>query len=101
MLAAQRLGELVHVAVEKIDELHHHAGAALRVGGGPGGLGGSGDFDSGGQLGCRRQRHLGLHFAGGGVEDVGKTARGAFDVLAADVMCELLHGSLPDRATRY
>ena len=29
------VGQLVHVAVEQVDEFHEHAGAALRVGGGP------------------------------------------------------------------
>ena len=35
MFAAERLGQLVHVAVEQAHELHHHARAALRVRGAP------------------------------------------------------------------
>ena len=51
VLAGQRLGELVHVAVEELDELHHHPGAALRVGRRPLRLRARGARDGGVELG--------------------------------------------------
>ncbi|EYD75819.1 hypothetical protein Rumeso_02601 [Rubellimicrobium mesophilum DSM 19309] len=45
VLAAQRLGQLVDVAVEQRDHLHHHPCPALRVHGGPLGLRGGGGPD--------------------------------------------------------
>ena len=94
MLAAQRLGQLVHVAVQQAHEGHQHAGAALRVHGGPGGLCGGGHFDGLVQLLFRGQRHLGLNLAGGRVHDIGKAAGRAFDMFAADIMGHFLHGIL-------
>ena len=61
VLAGQAVGELVVVAVGELQELHQHAGAALRVGGGPGRLRGLGVLDGGGHLGLGGQRHLGAH----------------------------------------
>jgi hypothetical protein len=51
MLAAKRLGQLVHVAVEQADEFHQHARAALRVGGAPFRLRRGGRSDGGVKLG--------------------------------------------------
>ncbi len=87
----QRLGQLVHVAVDQADKGHHHAGAALRVGGAPCdlGLGGAGDGIV--HLGLGDQRQAGLNLTGGGVEDVGKPARGALVFLAVDPVMYLFH----------
>ncbi len=49
VLARQAVGELVVVAVGELEELHQHAGAALRVGRGPGRLRGLGVLDRGGR----------------------------------------------------
>jgi len=35
MLAGQQIGEFVVVALRQFEELHHHAGAALRIGRAP------------------------------------------------------------------
>jgi len=53
VLARQEVGERVVVARGEFEELHHHARAALRVGGGPGGLRGLGVLDGGAHLGRR------------------------------------------------
>ena len=59
VLAGEQLGERVHLPGDEIEELHHHAGAALRVGGGPGGLRRLGVLDRLAQLGLRGQRDPG------------------------------------------
>ena len=71
----QHLGQLVHVLVQQLNELHEHAGAALRIGGGPFRLRGLGVFDGGIQFGVAGQRNLGLNFAGCRIEDVGCCGR--------------------------
>jgi hypothetical protein len=95
VLGAQRLGQLVHVAVEQLHERHHHPRPALRVGRPPGGLGLRRDFHGTAELLGRGQRAFRLHLAGGGVEDIRKAARRAFHVLAVDIMREFLHASPP------
>ena len=75
VLARQEVGELVVVALRQFEELHHDAGAALRVGGAPLQLRGPGVLDRGAQLGLGGQRHLGLDVAGHRLEDVGEPAR--------------------------
>ena len=85
---ARQLGELVVVALRQFEELHHHAGAALRVGGGPFRLRGLGVLDRGANLGLGGQRHLGLDLAGHRLENVGRPARRALDLLAADEMSD-------------
>ena len=80
VLARQQLGELVVVALGQLEELHHHARAALRVGGRPFRLRGLGVLDRGANLGLGGQRHLGLDVAGHRLEDVGRAARCALDL---------------------
>ena len=70
----QRLGQLVHVAVQQAHELHQHPRAALRVGRGPCRLRRGGRVDRGVELVLAGQRDLRLHLAGRGVEDVGGAA---------------------------
>ncbi|MGY4375356.1 hypothetical protein ACVWZ3_002995 [Bradyrhizobium sp. i1.3.6] len=88
MLTREQLGELVVVALHQLDEFHHDAGPALRVGRGPFRLGGTGVLDRGADLGLGRQRHLGLDVAGHRLENVGSAARGALDLLATDEMSD-------------
>jgi hypothetical protein len=95
MLAAQRLGQLVHVAVQQADEFHQHPRPALRVGGGPAGLRRPRACNRGGQL-CRAGKgHARLHLAGGRVVDIGEAARLSGHARTVDEMAELLHGVLP------
>jgi hypothetical protein len=51
VLGRQQLGQLVHVGVEQAHEVEHHPRPALRIGRGPGRLGGLGVGDGGVQLG--------------------------------------------------
>ena len=95
MLARQGFGQFVHVAVQKANQSHHHAAAFLRVGGAPSFLGFGGFGDSVVQLGFGGQSNLCLHFAGGGVVDVGVAARRTFDHLAVDPVSKFLHGKSP------
>ena len=88
VLARQQVGELVVVALDQFEELHHHAGAALRIGGGPLDLGGLGVLDRGAHFGLRGQLDLGLDLAGHRLENVGRPARSALDLLAADEMSD-------------
>ena len=92
VLAAERLGEFVHVAVEEGNELHQDAGAALGVGRAPHRLGGLGALYGGVEFGGGGERHAGLDLAGGGVEDVGEAAGRARDMFAVDEMREVVHG---------
>ncbi len=82
-------------ALDQLQELEHDAGAALRIGGGPAGEGGLGIGDGLFDLGFPRQRDLGLHLAGIGIENVAETARRALDLLAADEMADLAHAYSP------
>jgi hypothetical protein len=79
---------------DQLQELEHHAGAALRVGGGPCRLRLRGIGDCLLDLGLRGQRDLRAHFAGVGVEHVRGAAR-SLDLLAADEMADLAHGFAP------
>ena len=71
VLEGQQLGEFVDVLVDQLDELHHHAGAPLRVPRRPLLLRLDRDRDRGVDVGGRGHRHLRLHLAGVGVVDVG------------------------------
>ena len=86
MLAADRLGQLVHVAVDQAHIFHHDARAFLRVDGRPFLLRLCRIRNGLIQLRDRGERRFRLHFAGGRIVDVGKAARHALDVLAIDVM---------------
>ena len=101
VLARQELGQEIIFLVDEIEELHQHARAPLRIGGGPAGLGGLGIFDSGAHFGLRGQRHLGAHLAGHRFVDVREAAGGPFDPLAADEMGNRHHGAnLPQKPER-
>ena len=88
VLARQQVGELVVVALRQFEELHHDAGAALRVGGAPLDLGGLGVLDRGAQFGLGGQIDLGLDLAGHRLENVGRPSRSALDLAAADEMSD-------------
>src|SRR5262249_2097730 len=95
MLLREQFGELVHVLVQKVDELEEDARATLRIGRGPLRLGGLGVVDGGADLLDARQRKHGLHLAGGGVVDVARAPTFSGHMLAANKMTDLTHGSSP------
>ena len=95
MLAGENLGELVVIALQQLQEFHQHAGAALGIGGGPGGLGGAGVLHRRAHLGLGSQRHPGNLLAGHGLPALGEPPRCSRDMLAADEMGELLHDVSP------
>lgn len=74
VLRRQLLGQLVHVAVQQVDKLHQHAGAALWVHGGPSRLRGLCRGNRCVHLFFAGQWHFGLNLTGGRVHHVGKTA---------------------------
>ncbi|MNX85344.1 hypothetical protein D3C86_1171790 [compost metagenome] len=92
VLTGEQHRQLVHVAVQKFDELEENAGAALRVGGGPLGLRSLGAFHGGAQLGFARKCDSRLHFPRGRVVDIGCAAAGAGHMLAVNEMTDFLHG---------
>ena len=94
VLARQRFSQLVHVPVDQTDSFHHHPRPALGVGGSPFDLGNSRRGNSSVKLVFAGERHAGLDFAGGRVENIGKTTGRAFDVLAVDEMGKFLHRTL-------
>jgi hypothetical protein len=91
MFAADGFGQLVHVAVDEAHQRHHHAGAALRVGGAPCDLRAGGGGDGGVHLGLAGKRHLRLHLARGRVHHIGHAPRGARHALAVDPVSDLFH----------
>jgi hypothetical protein len=93
MLAGQQFGQFLHVAFDKTLELEHHAGAALRIGGGPGGLRGLSLHHGQVQHGGIAQHHLGLNGASRGVEHrrLAQRARGRG---AGDQMVDETHEPL-------
>ena len=93
VFGGEQLGEAFMLLLDQFEKLEHHAGAPLRIGRRPGRLGGLRVGDGVFDLGMLGQRHLGLHLAGIGVEDVAEPSGGAFDGLAADEMADLTHGS--------
>ncbi len=95
VFGGQKPRQIVVLALDQFQELEHDAGAALRIGGGPAGEGGLGVGDGLFDLGFPRQRDLGLHFAGIGVENVAETARRALDLLTANKMTNLTHAYSP------
>ena len=99
VLAGEAVGELVVVARDELEEFHQHAGAALRVGGGPGRLRGLGVGDGCGHLGLGCKRNLGAHLAGHRLEHVARAPARSLDRLAADEMSVLDHGGSPEKRT--
>ena len=98
MLGRQRLGQLVHVAVDQAHEFHHHPGAALGVGGTPFDLRFGRAFDGMVQFGLGGQRQARLNLARGGVEDIAEPARRTLVFLAVDPVVNLFHRILLDWA---
>ncbi len=64
VLGRQEPGEIVVLGLDQLEEFEHHAGAALRVGGGPGRKRGLRVGDRRLDLGLGGERDLGLHLAG-------------------------------------
>ena len=95
VLAGENVGEFVGVLDDQLVEFHQHAGAALRIGRRPGRLRRLGVLDRGAHLGGRGERDRAAHRAVHRLKNFGRAARCARDVLAADEMPVLDHGSLP------
>ena len=95
VLAGEAVGQLVVVARHQLEELHQHAGAALRVGGGPGRLRGLGVLDGGATSALEASGTLARTAPSMRLEDVAEAAGRALDVLAADEMREFCrHGDV-------
>src|SRR5262249_41039254 len=97
MFAREAIGELVVVAVGELQELHEHAGAALRIGGGPFGLRCLGIFYRGGHLCPRGECDAGAQLARHWLKHVACPSAGALDLLAADEVAVLDHGASPGK----
>ena len=97
MLAGKNVGEFVVVLRDEIEELHQDARAALRIGRGPADLCGGGVLDGGAHLGLGGERDMRAHRAVHRLENFGRASRLAGDMLAADEMPVLDHGSAPWR----
>ena len=81
--------------LDQLEKFDHDAGAALRIGGGPGREGRLRIGDRLLDLGLGGQRDLGLHLAGIGIEDVAETSRCALHLFAADEVADLTHEFSP------
>ncbi|SKZ27922.1 Uncharacterised protein [Mycobacteroides abscessus subsp. abscessus] len=82
----ERRRDLVGVLIDKVDEAHQHAGAALRVPRGPLLLRFDGGCDSGGDVVGAREGNGGLDRAGAGVEDVGVASVCHLDARTVEVV---------------
>jgi len=74
MLGGEQAGQVVVFALDQLQELEHHARAALRIGRGPTRKGGLGIGDRLFHLGLTGERHLGCNLAGIGIEHLAKPA---------------------------
>ena len=91
VLGRQQPGKVVVFGLDQFQELEHDAGAALRIGGGPGRLRCRGIGDGLLDLGFAGEGDLGLHLSGVGIEHVAAPAGAALDLLAADKVADLAH----------
>ena len=91
VLGREQPRQIVIFALDQLQELEHDAGAALRIGGGPGRERGFGIGDRVFDLGFIGERHLGLHLAGIGIEHVALPPRSALHLLAADEVADVTH----------
>src|SRR3979411_2143974 len=94
VLARQEIGELVVIALRQLKELHHHAGAALRIGRAPLHLRGFGVLDRRAPFSRGGQRDLGRDVAVHWLKYVREPARCALDLTAADKMSDCAHAFL-------
>src|SRR5262245_39256430 len=95
VLGGEELREVVVVLRAKLQELEHHARAALRVRGRPARKRGLRIRDRLFHLGLAGERDLGLHLAGVWIEHIPGAARSAGNLLAANEMADLTHGNAP------
>jgi hypothetical protein len=95
MLARHQFGERLHVAVQKIDELHQHPGAALGIDGRPARLRRRRASDRRIQIGGRRQRHLRLDLPRRRIEHIATAPAIPRKRMAVNVMGNLAHQELP------
>ena len=96
VLARQNVGELVVVFADEVEELHHNAGAALRIDRRPGRLRRFGVLDGGANIGLVGERDMRAHRSVHRLEDLRGSPRLAGDGLAADEMPVIDHVPLPD-----
>jgi hypothetical protein len=97
MFGAEQVRQLVHVLFDQRLEGEHHAGAALRVGRGPAGLGGLGGGDRLVEIGLGAERDPGLDLAGVRVEHLYRAGSGATG-MADDDMVDVTHLALLPQA---
>ena len=90
VLRGEQDGELVHILLDQLLIFEHHARAALRVGGGPGGLRLVGGVHRALQIGGRAEADARLHLAGIGIENVAEAGRGRAAAARNEVI-ELAH----------
>ena len=90
--AGEQLGELVIVLRDQVEELHQHAGAALRVGRSPGRVRGFGGFNGEAHFSLRGQCNTAQNSAVHRLEIFGRAARCPGNMLAANEMSDFLHG---------
>src|SRR5262249_14765727 len=100
VLGGEERRELVVLLLHQLEEPEHDPGAALRIGGGPGGLRGGRVGDRLLDLALAGEGHLGLDLARVGVEHVASASRPALDLLAADEMADLAHPASPAMSCR-
>ncbi len=94
VLAGEELGELVELPLHELEKLEQDARAPLRVGRGPGRLGGLRHRDRALDFRSVRKVDLGLHLAGVRIEDLAGAAGCARDLLPADEMPDQTHRRL-------
>ena len=91
VLGGEKPRQLVEFLLHEIEELEQHARAPLRIGGGPGRLGGFGNRDRVLDFRVLSERDLGLHLAGIRIEDVAEASRCSLHLFAADEVADLTH----------
>ncbi len=98
VLAREHFSETVCLLRDQFEEFEEHAGAALRIGSGPGRLRRLGILDGAAKLGFRGECDLRNDVAGHRLKNVAGTARRTFDVFAADEVPDLAHDEPPENA---
>ena len=96
VFGGEELREAVVLLRDQLEELEHHACAALWIGRRPGGLRGLRVRDDLLDFGLAGERDLGLHLAGVRIEDVAASAGRPLDLFSADEMSDFAHENAPD-----
>ena len=96
MLAREHFGETVGFLRDQFEKFEEHAGAALRIGRGPGRLCRLRILHCTAKLCFGRERDLRDDVAGHRLKNVASAARRPFDVLPADEMTDVAHDEPPE-----